>query len=82
MKMTIEIETASDSTVIEVPAIIDGGLTVVAGVEVYEDSILALDGVLYPISQIDEANWASAQCLYNDASRKAANWGDSYTDWL
>jgi hypothetical protein len=82
MTLTIEIETATDWAVIEVPATIDCGLTVVAGTEIHDDFILALDGVEYPMSEVDEANWASAQYLYDNASRKAAVYGDHYTDWL
>jgi hypothetical protein len=82
MKLTIEVTTKTDSVVIAVPAVVDNGFTVVKGVEVYEDSILGLDGIEYPLSQIDEANWASAQHMYDNAVRQAAVYGDHYTDWL
>lgn len=82
MTLTIEIETTDDYAVIEVPAVVENGMTIVSGIEIHDNFILACDGQEFPLSQVDEANYASAQYLYDNASRKAAVYGDHYTDWL
>lgn len=66
MTMTIEIQTATDWADVEFPVEIQDGLKVVAGTEVHESFILACDGQEFPLTQIDEANWASAQFLFDN----------------